>query len=104
MNKVRWTRNATIANGKYMEAIAWAKEMAGYVEKKFGTPSCSVWMDVFGPVGTVRWSIDFTDLAAVEKAQSAMMADANYWQLIDKAFKSGLFVDGAAVDVISRSL
>lgn len=100
---VRWTRSAKIANGKFMEAIAWAKEAGGYVEKKVGT-KIEVWMDAFGPVGTVRWSGDFADLAAVEKAQVTIMADAAYWQLIDKAMKNGLYIDGESVDTVSRSI
>ncbi len=101
---VRWTRTATIANGRFMEAAAWAKETAGYVEKKFGTPPCTVWVDSFGPVGTMRWSIDFADLAAIEKAQSLMMIDPSYWQHVDKAFKSGLFIDGSSIDTVCRSI
>jgi nitrogenase molybdenum-iron protein alpha/beta subunit len=99
---VRWMRTAQIANGKFMEAIAWAKETAGYVEKKWGTPHVAVLLDVFGPVGMVRWSTDFADLAAVEKVQAQMMMDQTYWQMIDKAFKAELFVDGTSVDTISR--
>ena len=75
---VRWMRTATIKNGRFMEAIAWAKETAGYVEKKFGTGKCDVWLDTFGPVGTIRWSIDFADLASIEKVQATMLMDADY--------------------------
>jgi len=99
---IRWMRTATIANGKYMEAISWAKEVSGYVEKKWGTPPVSVFIDTFGPMGVVRWTTDYADLAAVEKVQNQMMMDQAYWQLIDKAFKNGLFQDGTGVDTISR--
>src|SRR5690242_17510226 len=85
---IRWTRSARIANGKMMEAIAWAKEVAGYVEKKVGT-KIDVWMDAFGPVGTIRWSMDFADLSALDKAQVAIMADQSYMQMIEKAMKNG---------------
>lgn len=101
---VRWTRTAMIANGRFMEAAAWAKETAGHVEKKYGTPPCTVWIDAFGPVGTMRWSIDFPDLASVEKVQLQSMMDPAYWQMVDKAFKNGLFVDGSSTDTVSRSI
>ena len=64
---VRWMRNAQIANGRFMEAVAWAKETSGYAEKKFGVAKIDVWVDAFGPVGMMRWSIEFADLAAVDK-------------------------------------
>ena len=100
---VRWTRSAQIANGKMMEALAWAKEAAGYVEKKTGA-KVDVWMDAFGTVGTVRWSADFADLGAVEKAQMAIMTDQSYHQLVEKAMKNGLYIDGQAVDIVCRSV
>jgi hypothetical protein len=100
---IRWMRSAQIANGKMMEALAWAKETAGYVEKKVGS-KVEVWMDAFGNVGTVRWSADFTDFAAVEKAQLAIMTDQGYHQLVEKAFKNGLYLDGQSVDIVSRSV
>jgi hypothetical protein len=87
-----------------MEAISWAKETAGYVEKKLGCPPVSVWLDAVGQVGTLRWAMDLPDLAAMDKIQALMMADQGYWQLIDKAFKNGLFVDGSSHDVISRQI
>jgi hypothetical protein len=101
---VRWTRSSQIANGKYLEAIGWAKETSAYVEKKWNTPSVSVWLDSFGQMGTMRWSIDFPDLASVEKVQTQMLADQGYWQLVDKAFKNGLFIDNTTQDTISRQV
>lgn len=101
---VRWMRTATIANGKFMEAVAWGKEVAGYVEKKWGTPPLQVWVDSFGPVGVMRWTTDWPDLASIEKVQGQMMMDQSYWQLIDKAFKNGLFVDGSSTDFVSRQV
>jgi hypothetical protein len=97
-------RTAQIANGKFMEAIAWAKEASGYVEKKWSTPPVHVWLDAFGTVGTMRWSMDLTDFSQFEKIQGQMLTDQGYWQLVDKAFKNQLFVDGSSVDYVSRQL
>jgi hypothetical protein len=87
-----------------MDAIAWGKETAGYAEKKFGVSKIDVWVDAFGAAGTMRWSFDAPDLAAVEKIQQQMMMDPGYWQLVDKAYKNGLFIDGTSNDVVSRSV
>jgi hypothetical protein len=96
-------RTAKISNGKFMEAVSWAKEMSGYVEKKTGL-KVDTWLDSFGNVGTIRWSIDTTDLAAVEKAQSVILTDADYWKSIAKASTNQLFIDGETEDHVFRSL
>ena len=101
---IRWMRTSQIANGKILEAIAWAKETSAYVEKKWSTPPVSVWLDSFGQVGALRWTIDFGDLASIERVQSQMLTDQQYWQHVDKAMKGGLFVDNSTVDTICKRL
>jgi hypothetical protein len=101
---VKWMRTATIANGKVMEAISWGKEMSGYCEKKYGLSQISVMMDSFGPVGTLRWMVDFPSLADCEKVQTQMMMDQDYWKMINKAISSNLFIDGKTHDIIARVL
>lgn len=101
-NNIRWQRTATIANGKYLEAISWSKEVSSYIQGKWNTPTLNTWLDAFGNVGTIRWSMDFADLASVEKVQTQMLTDATYWQFVQKAMKDGLFVDGTAVDNVFR--
>jgi hypothetical protein len=100
---VRWMRTATIGKGGFMEAMAWAKEAAGYVEKLTGH-KVDVWFDSFGAVGVVRWTIDAPDLGAIEKAQAAVMMDQPYWQMIQKAANADLFIVGSSVDYISRKI
>ena len=45
---------------------------------------------------------DYADLAALEKVQNQMMLDQGYWQLVEKAFKGGLFIDASGNDIVSR--
>jgi len=97
-------RTAQIANSKFMEAIAWAKETSAYCEKKFGLPKIHVWVDSFGALGTIRWTMDLPDFAAVEKAQLQIMMDPDYWKLLQKAVAAELFIDGKAQDYISREI
>jgi len=101
---VRWTRTARISRGKFMEAIAWAKEAGGYAEKKFGLPKVTVWLDAFGDINSIRWSVDYPDLAAIDKANAQMMADADYWKLVARAGEQQLFLDGSVHDTISRAI
>src|SRR5579863_9158423 len=99
---VRFTRSAKISRGRFMEALAWAKETAGYVESKFGLPKVSVWIDAFGDINTVRWTIDYADLAAIDKANAQLMADGDYWTMVERANEKGLFIDGSVHDTVSR--
>jgi len=101
---VRWMRTAQIRDNKFMEAIAWGKETAAYVEKKHGLPKIHVFIDGFGTVGTIRWIGDFADLGAVEKAQLAILGDADYWKLLKKAVDAGLFIDGRTEDHVYREV
>ena len=101
-NNIRWMRTATIANGKFLEAIAWSKEISATAQNKWGAPTVNTWIDAFGNIGTIRWSTDYADLASLEKVQTAMMMDPSYHQLVQKAFKDGLFVDGSGVDNVFR--
>jgi hypothetical protein len=101
---IRWVRTARIGKGRVMEAISWAKEVSAYAEKKFNTGKISVFMDAFGEVGTLRWMMDANDLAALEKIQMNMMADADYWKMIDRAMKAELFLEGYTRDEVMRSL
>ena len=101
---VRWMRSAVISNGRIPQAIAWSKEITSYAEKKFGTGKIETWVDAFGQVGSIRWSIDFPDLATVEKVQAQMLMDQDYWKHVERAAKAQLFIDGSTVDTISRSV
>jgi len=101
---VRWMRTAQVSNGKFPEAIAWAKEISAWAAKKHSTPKIDVWLDAFGAVGTLRWSMDYADLATFEKMQNAVLVDADYWRMIEQAAKAQLFIDGSMHDVICKSL
>ncbi len=101
---VRWMRCANIKGGKFMEALAWGKEMAGYGEKAFGTGKIHLFVDSFGDVSTIRWTIDYPDLATAEKAMEKVLTDPEYWKRVNQAFAAGLFVDGATRDYVMREV
>ena len=101
---VRWMRTAQIGKGMFMEAIAWTKEVSAYLEKKHGFPKIHTWIDSFGALGTIRWTTDYPDLAAVEKAQMQIMGDPDYWKMIKKAVDAELFIEGSVDDHVSREV
>lgn len=100
---VRWMRSINIGNGKYMEAIGWAKEMAAYGEKKWSV-KIHVFLDSFGDTSTLRWMVDNADLAAVEKVLQQSAADAEYFKRVAQAYATGLFVEGTLRDTVTREI
>ena len=82
-----------------MQAISWIKELQGYLKEKYDA-NVEVYGDVFGEVGTVRWIIDYEDLAALENAQKQIMEDQEYWQKLEKT--PDLFIQGKVNDVVMR--
>lgn len=100
----RWIRTARVAKGHFPQALGWAKEMAGFGQKKFNLPEVRVYMDAVGEIGTIRWEIDYPDLAAWDKAQTQVLTDAEYWQLIAKANAQELFIDGTTHDYLLKQV
>lgn len=101
---VRWMRTGKIRDSKVMEAIAWGKEVCAYVEKKLNTPKIHQWIDGFGEINTIRWTLDAPDMATIEKIQMQILGDQGYWQMLAKGVKEGLFIDGQTVDHIYREV
>ena len=102
---VRWMRSARInGGGKMPDAMAWAKDIALFVEKKGYVSGVSVWSDMFGQAGTVRWMVDHPDLATLEKVQARIATDTEYFQKIREAESKDLFLPGSIEDVVMRSL
>ncbi len=101
---MRWMRTAKISRGKFMEAVAWAKEVSAYAEKRFNTPKIHTYIDAFGDVANLRWVIDYADLASMEKIQTQMLADADYWKMISRASTAEIFIDGSVIDTVMREI
>ena len=69
---VRWMRKALVAPGKFIEAVGFATEIAGYVKKFEGLPPVHVFIDSFGDITTLRWIVDYESLAAMEQVSTHM--------------------------------
>ncbi len=97
---IRWMRSARVTHGHFPEAIAWSKSIAEYAEMKLSCPKIQVFVDAFGEVGTVRWMIDYTDLAQLQTVQAKIQADPGYWAKLKES--AGLFVQDSLNDVAMR--
>lgn len=100
---IRWTRTGQIKGSKVMEAVAWSKEMTAWVAKKHSV-TVDTWLDTVGTINTIRWTVDYPDLASFDKVMTAVMMDPEYWKYVDRAMKSELFIDGAGSDTLSKKM
>lgn len=96
---VRWIRTSRITPGKNIEAVQFAKEIAEF-GKKHGGPGASVYVDIFGEAGTIRWIADHEDLASFEKVSSKVGADPEFLQKLNAA--KDLSIPGYDRSVIMR--
>jgi len=98
---IRWTRSARIATGKDLQAMKWAKEIQQFNNKKYKLQG-TVYLDLFGEYGTIRWFTDFPDLATLEKVMNQVLADQEYLQKLSQV--PGLFIQGSGFDTVMRTL
>jgi hypothetical protein len=84
-----------------MEAMHWAKEIAEFSNKKYGTQT-TVYLDSFGEYGTIRWFWDCADLATLEKVGYQLFADQEYLQRLSQG--PALLVPGSVFDTVMRSI
>ena len=99
---IRWMRSAQVARGCQARAMQYAKEMAEFAQKYDGVGACTASVDAFGQSMTVRWMIDYEDLATLEKAMNQLFADQEYWASIEK--NKELFLEGSVQDVVMRAI
>lgn len=84
--------NATIANGKYAEAVGWGIDVAQHVTTLTGMP-VGMLMQEYGQFGVLTWIGISADAEGVDKSVQAMNGDSDY---ISKLSAAGdLFVPGS---------
>lgn len=95
---VRFIRKARAQNDKFPQALQWSKEVAEYLNANYPELSLQVFMEGFGDFNTIYWINDYENLAAIEAANTRLMADQEYWMMLAKA--SELFIDGTGEDKV----
>ena len=98
----RFHRIARVSRGKFLEAVQWAKEVAGYINTKYAPVSVQAYAELFGDVGTVHWYADYEDLATIERINAQLLTDQGYWAMLNKA--ADLFIEGSVHDTLIQSL
>jgi hypothetical protein len=98
---VRWTRSARIARGKGVQTMQWAKEITEWANKKYNL-QMKVYLDYFGEYGTIRWFVDYENLAILEKTFDQLLGDQEYWQKVNQS--NDLLVEGSGFDTVMRAI
>ena len=96
-----FTRTVSIAPGKNASAMAFAREIAAYLKSASGM-ELEVLVPIGGNPNRITWTSRYADLAAYDKASSAMMADPKYLQLVSGA--SDNFIAGSVLDSLWRKV
>ena len=93
------TRRAGVKSGKFREAITWAKEVAEFVNNKYGT-SFNVYSQIYGdqPVGTVFWVSKYESRSKIEEVANKLGEDQEYMGRL-QGFAE-LFVEGTTHDSV----
>lgn len=96
---VRFERTVRIKPGKMAEAFQWATEVAKFVNAKFPDGSdLYVFNQLFGDYGTIAWAIDRADLAEVEALTHKLVADPEYWEIVNQG--ASLVVEASTKDTL----
>jgi hypothetical protein len=77
------TARATAANGHLGAALANGMEIAEAATRITGARTMFL-VDATGAYGGVRWTTGFADIAELERAEAALMADESWVALIDR--------------------
>lgn len=90
---------AVAANGQLSGAIAAGVELAEASERITGLPTTFL-VSSTGPYGGCSWTTGYTDIAAMGRAQAALMADEGWLAMIDRI--GTCFAEGATQSIFRR--
>jgi hypothetical protein len=97
---IRFQRSAQTIK-LFPEAVAWAKGVAEFVNSKNPDVKLEVFTSRFGPVTTIYWMADLEDLAALDRWQTTIMPDGEYWKKVADAYD--VLAPGSIVDTVMMS-
>lgn len=98
---IYFLRSATVAQGKIIGALSFAREIAEYVRTKTGT-DVKIGTPVGGQANRIGWFAQYENLAALDTFQTTLLQDSGYLALVTKGGEN--FVAGSLHDDIWRVL
>lgn len=96
---IYFLRSATIAQGKMVPAMAFAREIAEFIKTKAGV-DVKIGMPVGGEASRIGWFAEYKNLAELDEFQTKLLRDSEYLALTSKGAEN--FVAGSLQDFIWR--
>jgi hypothetical protein len=96
---VYFSRRATVKPGKFQDAIKWGKEVADYLNSKYGT-KIGLYSQRLGdnPAGTVYWVANMETMTKYLELVENLNKDEGYLERLTNSI--GMFVDGQTFDSV----
>ena len=93
------SRRATIKLGKYQDALKWAKGIAEFLNKKYGT-NYSVYTQLWGenPNSIIFWIGKYESMEQLLEISGKLNEDQEY--ITKLADSPSLFIDGSVYDSV----
>lgn len=98
---IYFLRSATIASGKMVAAMSFARDIAQYIKTKTGK-DVRVGMPIGGQSSRIGWLVEYENLAELDKFQSGLLQDSEYQAMTAKGGEN--FIAGSLHDDIWRIL
>jgi hypothetical protein len=98
---IAFYRNAAIAPGQVISAVAFAQQIVAYVKDKHGV-ELSMAMPVAGNPNRIGWAARYENLAAFEAKMAAITSDPHYKDMAAKGAEN--FIAGSIHDELWRTL
>ena len=98
---IYFLRNATIAQGKMVPAMTFARDIAEYIKSKTGK-NVTIGMPIGGQSNRIGWFVEYENLAELDKIQGGLLQDAEYLAISSKGGEN--FIAGSLHDDIWRTL
>ncbi len=91
------SRRITAKTGKFQEAIKWGKEMADYLNNKYGT-KFGVYGQRLGdnPINTIYWVANLESMSKYLELVKQVSEDKEYMERVSNSLS--LFIDGTTFD------
>jgi len=99
-----FTRTAMSTADKFPAAIAYAREIAGYVKNKVGVDVKVQISPAGGNPFRIRWVAQDQNLAAYEQKMQMLFSDPKYMELAGKGTAHGLFISDKVCDELWSDL
>jgi hypothetical protein len=99
---IRFQRSGKVKNGKLQDGMRFAKEVSEYINAKYAPISVQAFSELFGDMATIHWHVDYDDLAALESIHTKLLADQEYWAIVNKG--TDCYIDGSFQDSLISSI